>query len=86
MPTKIEARVLDPITEERHIETIDVSYPFKPLVCTACKSLGHLVGACPNVTRKWVKKQPREEINAGKDEVENVGKSDVEKNQEGSLK
>ncbi|KAK1372474.1 hypothetical protein POM88_028667 [Heracleum sosnowskyi] len=56
LPTKIEVEVLDPITELKHIEEVKVSYPLKPLVCSACKSLGHIIGACPNVTRQWVRK------------------------------
>ncbi|KAK1351843.1 hypothetical protein POM88_053941 [Heracleum sosnowskyi] len=56
LPTKIAVEVLDPITELKHIEEVKVSYPVKPLVCSACKSLGHIIGACPNVTRKWVRK------------------------------
>ncbi|KAK1384250.1 hypothetical protein POM88_021985 [Heracleum sosnowskyi] len=57
LPTKIEVEVLDPFTEMKHIEEVKVSYPSKPLVCSACKSLGHVIGACPNVLRQWVRKE-----------------------------
>ncbi|KAK1369733.1 hypothetical protein POM88_035825 [Heracleum sosnowskyi] len=56
LPTKIEVEVLDPVTEIKHIEEVKVSYPIKPLVCKACKSLGHVIGACPIATRQWVQK------------------------------
>lgn len=49
--------MIDPDSEIKHVESVLVSYPSRPLVCTACNSLGHLIGACPKVTRQWVKKQ-----------------------------
>ncbi|KAK1369723.1 hypothetical protein POM88_035815 [Heracleum sosnowskyi] len=56
LPSKIEVEVLDPVTELKHVEEVKVSYPNKPLVCSSCKSLGHLVGACPSGSRLWVRK------------------------------
>lgn len=56
LPSKIEIEVLDPVLQTKHVEEVKVSYPNKPLVCNACKSLGHLVGACPRVTRHWVRR------------------------------
>lgn len=63
LPLKIDVEVLDPKTEEKHVEEVKVSYPKKPLVCKECKTLGHLKGACPRatrVTRSWVKKDSSE--------------------------
>ena len=57
LPTKVEVEVLDPVTEIITTEEVLVSYPNKPLACTGCKSLGHLIGACPTVVRKWVQKE-----------------------------
>lgn len=57
LPSNLAVEVLDPVTEAISIENVLVSYPVKPMVCTACKSLGHLVGACPKVTRQWVRKE-----------------------------
>lgn len=48
---------LDPVTNEKSVVKVVVSYPSKPLICTGCCSLGHLVGACPKTTRKWVRKE-----------------------------
>lgn len=56
LPTEILASVLDPFTEEKSVVKVAVSYPFRPLFCTGCKSLGHTVGACPSVSRIWVPK------------------------------
>lgn len=56
LPSSIKVHALDPITEETFIEEVLVSYPNKPLICTACCSVGHLVGACPRAVRKWVGK------------------------------
>ena len=56
LPTSIPVTVLDPSSGNKCVETVLVSYPNQPLSCTACKSLGHLVGACPAVVRKWVRK------------------------------
>lgn len=39
---------------------MEVSYQHKPKVCSGCKSLGHLVSACPVTIRKWVRKVPPE--------------------------
>ena len=60
LPTELEVEVLDPYTESLITEKVLVSYPSRPLVCSACKSLGHLVGACPKVTRQWVRKEKPE--------------------------
>ncbi|KAK1384253.1 hypothetical protein POM88_021988 [Heracleum sosnowskyi] len=57
LPSKIEVEVLDLVTEVKHIEEVKVSYPIKPLVCKACKTLVHVIGACPNATRHWVRKE-----------------------------
>ncbi|KAK1376687.1 hypothetical protein POM88_032880 [Heracleum sosnowskyi] len=57
LPTKLQVVDLDPVTGEKSIVEVLMSYPNRPLVCTACRSLGHLVGACPKVTRKWVRKE-----------------------------
>lgn len=56
LPTSIKVAVLDPISEETSVEEILVSYPNKPLICSACCFIGHLIGACPRVSRKWVRK------------------------------
>lgn len=56
LPTELEVEVLDPSSESLLTEKVLVSYPSKPLICSACGSLGHLVGACPKVTRHWVRK------------------------------
>lgn len=56
LPSKLDVEVLDPNSEVVHIHEVLVSYPIRPTVCTGCKSLGHLVGACPTTVRKWVEK------------------------------
>ena len=61
MPDSILASVLDPITEERSEVKVLISYPVRPLFCSGCKSLGHTVGACPKITRIWVKKESKDE-------------------------
>ena len=57
LPTQIPVKVLNPSSGEKTEEMVLVSYPNKPMVCSACKSLGHLIGACPTVIRKWVRKE-----------------------------
>lgn len=59
LPDKIEVETLIPGTEIKKLQEVIVQYPFKPLVCSACKSLGHLVGACPFATSSWVMKDNR---------------------------
>ena len=59
LPEVIKVVVLDAETKALSSSTfaeIEVSYPQRPLVCNGCKSLGHLVGACPSVKRVWVPK------------------------------
>lgn len=56
LPDEVSAIVLDPFTEVKSVVQVSISYPFRPLFCSGCKSLGHSIGACPNVTRVWVKK------------------------------
>ena len=56
LPTSIPVTVLDPCSGDKKIDKVLVSYRNRPLICTACKSLGHLIGSCPSVTRKWVQK------------------------------
>ncbi|KAK1360696.1 hypothetical protein POM88_045170 [Heracleum sosnowskyi] len=59
LPKKLEVMGLDPVTREQTKEEVLVSYPAKPLMCTGCKTLGHVVGACPLVKRHWVRKDPQ---------------------------
>lgn len=56
LPSKLDVEVLDPVTTIKHIEEVKVSYPSKPLICTACKNLGHTVGACPQAPRNWIRR------------------------------
>ncbi|KAL1805120.1 hypothetical protein ACET3Z_028188 [Daucus carota] len=56
LPEDISACVLDPVTEEKSLVKVSISYPFRPLFCQGCKSLGHSIGACPKVSRVWVQK------------------------------
>lgn len=53
LPDKISVEVLDPVTEKKSIAEVLVQYPYKPLVCTGCHSLGHKVGAFPSTKRVW---------------------------------
>lgn len=61
LPNEIKASVLDPVTNEISTEIVQVSYPFKPLVCEGCKSLGHTAAVCPKVKRIWVLKEKSSE-------------------------
>lgn len=58
LPTEVSAVVLDPASDDKSIVKVNISYPFRPLSCSGCKSLGHSVGACPKVSRIWVQKAP----------------------------
>lgn len=69
LPSSIPVTVMDPVTGGKSDVVVLVSYPNKPLVCSACKSLGHLVGACPKTTRTWVRKDRAEIAQTSKDAV-----------------
>lgn len=56
LPNEIQANVLDPVSNEITVENVEVSYPFRPLVCVGCKSLGHTAAACPKIKRVWIQK------------------------------
>lgn len=58
LPNKIEVMNLNPMTEKLNMVEVKVTYPNKPLMCSGCKAVGHVVGACPITTRHWVKKVP----------------------------
>ncbi|KAK1388242.1 hypothetical protein POM88_016420 [Heracleum sosnowskyi] len=60
LPTKIQVTALDPVMKEKSIEVVLVIYPVKPLACTACHTLGHLVSGCPKASRKWVRNDKAE--------------------------
>lgn len=53
LPTKIQVVSLDPVTKAKRNEEVLVSYPAKPFIYSGCNSLGHLIGACPTVSRQW---------------------------------
>ncbi|KAL8155890.1 hypothetical protein AgCh_001079 [Apium graveolens] len=78
LPNTLDVTVLDPVSNEKSITTVLVNYPNKPLICMICKSLGHLIGVCPNVTRKWVRKekQVNVEIDSTIKQPSNVEKND----------
>lgn len=77
LPNEIQASVIDPITEERSIVKVIVTYPVRPLSCSGCHSLGHSVAACPSVTRVWQRKdinprKPEEPTKTGKNDTGRV--------------
>lgn len=53
---KIKAVVLDSQKNKSVVE-VNISYQEKPMVCSGCKSLGHLVHPCPKIKRIWVRKE-----------------------------
>lgn len=57
LPNEIPVVVLDPLTATHSTAKVSVTYPFRPLSCSGCKSLGHSVSACPNTTRIWKVKE-----------------------------
>lgn len=58
LPNEISAVSIDPVSQQKSVVKVSVSYPFRPLFCSGCKSLGHSIGACPKVARVWVQKSP----------------------------
>lgn len=56
LPDKIPVLTLD-ARGNKSVVDVAVEYAKKPLVCSGCKELGHLVSACPISTRIWVRKQ-----------------------------
>lgn len=57
LPNEIQASVLDPVSKERSVVNVSVTYPIRPLFCSGCSSLGHSTSACPKVSRVWVMKE-----------------------------
>lgn len=60
LPETLKVAVMDfntlELSKDEFVD-VEVSYPQRPLLCTGCKGLGHLVGACPVVKRVWVQKK-----------------------------
>lgn len=58
LPSRIPVKVLDSAGQHSVVD-IHVEYINKPLICSGCKALGHLVSACPTTQRIWVEKKPQ---------------------------
>lgn len=63
----VQYKVGDPLPHSISVVDFDksnvevkVTYLNKPLICTHCKSLGHLINVCPIAKREWVRKVPKE--------------------------
>lgn len=69
LPHELQASVLDPISKERSVVIVSVTYPVRPLFCNGCSSLGHSASACPKVTRVW---RPKEQTSVNKDANSNI--------------
>lgn len=57
LPSAVKVEVLNPNSDTLEMHEVLISYPNKPIICTGCCTLGHLVGACPKTIRKWVEKK-----------------------------
>lgn len=55
LPALIPVSVVDSFGNKSVVD-VKVEYAQKPLFCTGCKALGHLVSVCPSVQRIWVQK------------------------------
>lgn len=79
LPDKIKAVDINPVTREKTIVEVNVSYQQKPKYCLGCKSLGHLVSTCPTTIRKWVMKpkQSAPEEKTVDEKNDNVANEDV---------
>ncbi|KAL1815700.1 hypothetical protein ACET3Z_018274 [Daucus carota] len=69
LPEKVQVAVIDSHTMEFSKDAyvdVEVSYPQRPMICTGCHSLGHMVGACPIVKRIWVQKKIKEPVSVAK--------------------
>lgn len=51
LPNVITVVDMDPITGCKFNVEVKVTYLNKPLICSHCKSLGHIVNVCPAVKR-----------------------------------
>ena len=62
LPEKIKVAVMDlnsmELSKDEFVD-VEVSYPQRPMICSGCNKLGHLVGACPTVKRVWVQKSAK---------------------------
>ena len=80
LPTFLDVEVLDPCSDTLGTQRVMVSYPNRPTVCSGCKTLGHLVGACPKTVRKWVEKKAtvvNDELGDGVPEVSKTASKEV---------
>ena len=55
LPSKIHVTAIDAFGDKSIME-VSVDYERKPLICSGCKALGHLVSACPITRRIWVQR------------------------------
>ncbi|KAK1354395.1 hypothetical protein POM88_047651 [Heracleum sosnowskyi] len=79
LPNVIKATATDPVSGDKYIVEVNVSYFNKPLICEGCKSLGHTVAACQKVKHIWVVKQRNDsDIDSGDGGVVN-GEGNSEK-------
>ncbi|KAK1354387.1 hypothetical protein POM88_047643 [Heracleum sosnowskyi] len=64
--TRVIATTTDPVSGDKYIAEVNVSYFNKPLICEGCKSLGHTVAACQKAKHIWVVKQKKDsDIDSG---------------------
>lgn len=78
LPNVIKAVDLDPLSKSRSNVDVQVTYLNRPLICSGCQSIGHLVAACPSVSRIWVRKStPVQKNDVGGLEKDGTGISSV---------
>lgn len=79
LPNKIPVMALDLLGTKRLVEVL-VEYDQKPLVCSGCKALGHVISVCPRTKRMWVQKEknpPANEVN-NKESAETIFPKEID--------